>query len=78
MAIDSTRLNIFSQSSALGSIGTTQNIGSSKSFGGSSSMGNLPAQKTAGINDNLKVGDSVYTAAQAGKAPGVSRILGIG
>lgn len=83
MAIESSKLNLFSQLSAFKGIEPTKAVG-----GGSSSgeVGGSPAKtcsnnpfgesKMVGVNTNIGVGDTMNIAAQAGKKPGIGRTLG--
>lgn len=78
MAIDSTKLNLFSQKPAVHGVGAIKS-GENHSTGVSSgsSAGNNPfGGNTVGVNTNIGVGDSMNIPAQAGKKAGLGRTLG--
>jgi hypothetical protein len=83
MGIDSVKLNMFSQASAMQAINPTKAVNgkSSAAVAGGTTSNNpfsssLFKGDTVGLNQ-MQTGASVFTPAQAGKAAGVSRFIGI-
>ncbi len=82
MGVDSAKLNMFSQASAMQAINPTKAVTGQTSAGvtGGSTSSNNPfgskmfSGETVGLN-SMQTGDSVYTPAQAGKSAGVSKLL---
>lgn len=68
--------NIFAQGTKFAGIKPIKAASSETSSGGGASAGSSkPSGNTIGVNTNIGVGESMFTAGQAGKPGGVARTL---